>query len=103
MDVVLAFGGGGVKGAAHVGVLRVLEREGFQIKGIAGTSAGAMIAAFYCAGHSVAEIQDRLTHLDQSHLYQRRAGDGPSFLAVPLRPPMRGKPLFWPSLTPLPG
>jgi NTE family protein len=82
MEVVLAFGGGGVKGAAHVGVLRVLDREGYHIKGIAGTSAGAMIAAFYCAGHSVAEIEDRLTHLDQNHMYQRRAGDGPSFLGV---------------------
>lgn len=82
MDVVLAFGGGGVKGAAHLGVLRVLEREGFSIKGIAGTSAGAMIAAFYCAGHSVDDIQARLSHIDQGHLYQRRAGDGPSFLGM---------------------
>lgn len=82
MDVVLAFGGGGVKGAAHLGVLRVLEHEGFRVRGIAGTSAGAMIAAFYCAGNSIENIHTRLTHLDQSHLYQRRTGDGPSFLGI---------------------
>lgn len=82
MDLVLALGGGGVKGAAHLGVLRVLEREGYHIKAIAGTSAGAMIAAFYCAGNSVADIQDFLTELDQTHLYQRRNGDGPSFLGL---------------------
>jgi hypothetical protein len=48
MDVVLAFGGGGVKGAAHVGVLRVLERE--DSSGYCRHQRKTAIAAFYCAG-----------------------------------------------------
>ncbi|WP_416201770.1 patatin-like phospholipase family protein, partial [Thermanaerothrix sp.] len=39
-EVVLALGGGGVKGIAHLGVIHRLEQEGIKIKAIAGTSAG---------------------------------------------------------------
>jgi NTE family protein len=46
----LALGGGGARGMAHVGVLRVLEREGIPIDCIAGTSAGALAGAVYAAG-----------------------------------------------------
>ncbi len=38
-EILLALGGGGVKGNAHIGVLRVLEQAGYTIAGMAGTSA----------------------------------------------------------------
>ncbi len=48
----LALGGGGARGAAHIGVLRVLEREKIPIDNLVGTSAGAFIAALYSGGVS---------------------------------------------------
>lgn len=58
--VALALGGGGTRGIAHVGVLRVLQREGIPIHCIAGTSMGAIIGGLYCAGQSVDDIEKRL-------------------------------------------
>jgi len=46
----LALGGGGARGFAHVGVLRVLEREGLRPSAVAGTSMGAIVGALYAAG-----------------------------------------------------
>lgn len=48
--VGVALGGGGARGAAHVGVLKVLEREGIKIDYIAGTSVGAIVGGLYVAG-----------------------------------------------------
>ncbi len=48
--VGLALGGGGARGMAHVGVIRVLEREGIPIHCIAGTSAGSLVGAAYAGG-----------------------------------------------------
>jgi NTE family protein len=47
--VALALGGGGTRGAAHIGVLRVLEQEGIPIDYIAGTSMGAIVGGLYDA------------------------------------------------------
>ena len=46
----LALGGGGARGAAEVGVLKVLEREGITFDYVTGTSIGAVIGGFYCLG-----------------------------------------------------
>jgi NTE family protein len=46
----LALGGGGARGYAHIGVMRVLEREGLRPDVIAGTSMGGLIGAFIAAG-----------------------------------------------------
>lgn len=56
MDITVALGGGGARGLAHLGVLRVLEREGFHIRGLAGTSIGGVIAAGYAVGRSIDEL-----------------------------------------------
>lgn len=48
--VGLALSGGAARGAAHLGVLRVLEREHIPIDVVAGVSAGAVAGALYCAG-----------------------------------------------------
>jgi len=50
--VGLALSGGGARGLAHIGVLKVLEREGVPIDYLAGTSMGGVIAAGYAAGLS---------------------------------------------------
>lgn len=82
MDITLALGGGGVKGYAHIGVLKMLERAGFHIKAIAGTSAGGMVGAIYAAGYSPDDIESYLAALDLSRLYRRSHGDGPSILGL---------------------
>lgn len=48
--VGLALSGGGARGLAHIGVLKILEREGVPIDYLAGTSMGGVIAAGYAAG-----------------------------------------------------
>ena len=48
--VSLALGSGGARGLAHIGVIEVLEEEGFLIKNIAGSSIGACVGGIYCAG-----------------------------------------------------
>lgn len=68
--ITLALGGGGSRGAAHVGVLRVLEREGIRVAGIAGSSIGGLIAAVYAAGHSAEEIEKRLAVLQNTRLFR---------------------------------
>ncbi len=82
MEISLALGGGGAKGVAHLGVLRCLEREGFVIKAIAGTSAGGIVGAMYAAGFSADQIIERFMQIDYAHLYARQPGDGPSLLGV---------------------
>lgn len=80
MDISLALGGGGAKGNAHIGVLRRLEKEGFKIRSIAGTSFGGFVGILYAVGHSPQEIQSIFESVDQKHLYGHDDGDGPSLL-----------------------
>jgi NTE family protein len=55
-DVVLE--GGGVRGIGHVGALSVAEEKGYQWVNIAGTSAGAFVAALLAAGYTASEMYD---------------------------------------------
>jgi len=50
--VGLVLSGGGAKGMAHVGVLKVLEEVGMPIDYIGGTSMGSIVGGFYAAGYS---------------------------------------------------
>jgi len=54
----LALGAGGTKGAAHVGVLRVLEDEGIPVDVVAGTSIGALYGGALAAGRAPAEMEE---------------------------------------------
>jgi NTE family protein len=63
--VGLALSSGGARGIAHVGVLRVLEREGIPIDILAGTSIGALIGALYAAGHAIDDIARFTLNLDR--------------------------------------
>lgn len=53
----LALGGGGAKGAAEVGVLKVLEEAGIHVDCIAGTSIGSIVGGLYAAGYSAKELE----------------------------------------------
>ncbi len=53
----LALSGGATRGAAHIGALEVLEREGIRPDFVAGTSAGALVGSAYCAGVPLEEIR----------------------------------------------
>ena len=55
--VGLALGGGSVRGAAHLGVLEVLEQEGIRPDYVAGVSAGSVVGAVYCAGLDLDEMK----------------------------------------------
>jgi len=66
------FSGGGLKGFALVGAYQVLEAENFRFKRVAGTSAGAILAAFIAAGYSGNEIQTMLEELDVPSLLDPR-------------------------------
>ena len=82
LDISVALGGGGAKGIAHIGVLRFLERHGFGIRAIAGTSIGGLVACFYAAGFSPDEIEEMFAHVDQSRLYARVRGEASSLLGL---------------------
>jgi NTE family protein len=65
----LALGGGGAKGASHIGVLKVLEELKVPVDCIAGTSMGAIVASLYASGMSAAEIENVLTTVDWNDLF----------------------------------
>lgn len=93
--VALVLSGGGARGAAQIGVLRVLERYGIPIDFIAGTSMGAIIGGLYASGYTVTEVESLALHTQwdevlsltedtrRTELFvdQKLAGDR-SFLAV---------------------
>jgi NTE family protein len=56
LRIGLALGGGGSRGAAEVGVLKVFEEEGVPIDMVAGTSIGALVGAYYAAGVPIAKL-----------------------------------------------
>jgi NTE family protein len=53
----LALGGGGARGLAHIGVLKVLDEAGIRVDFAAGSSIGGVIAAAYAAGKTPAEME----------------------------------------------
>ncbi|MHB1127468.1 MAG: patatin-like phospholipase family protein [Bacillota bacterium] len=61
MELGLVLSGGGLRGAAHIGVLKVLLENGIKPDVIAGTSAGSIVAALYGAGLSIPEISSELS------------------------------------------
>ncbi len=70
----LALGGGGTRGAAHVGVLKVLEEEGIPIDCIVGTSMGAIIGGLYSAGVPTSKLEEVMADATLMH----------EFMTVPL-------------------
>ena len=56
-SIGLALGGGVARGLVHIGVFTVLERAGIPVDCVAGTSAGSIMGAVYCAGWSLDRIR----------------------------------------------
>ena len=54
----LALGAGGTKGAAHVGVMKVLQEAGIAVDVIAGTSIGSLYGGAFAAGYTTQEMED---------------------------------------------
>jgi NTE family protein len=62
----LALGGGGTKGFAHIGVIKILEGQGFTIDFVGGTSAGSVVGALYASGMNGYALQETSFALDES-------------------------------------
>jgi len=68
-QVTLVLGGGAARGLAHIGVIRVLEEEGFNISAITGTSMGALVGGIYAAG-KLDKYTDWVTSLTKQDVIQ---------------------------------
>lgn len=68
--VGLVLSGGGAKGLAHIGVLKVLEEAGVEISYIGGTSMGAIIGGLYASGYSATQIDSIFKTTDYDALIQ---------------------------------
>jgi NTE family protein len=66
--VGLVLGGGGLRGFAHVGVLRALEEAGIKPEIVVGTSAGAVVGAAYASGMTSAQIESAARNVRLSSL-----------------------------------
>ncbi|MGV7928068.1 MAG: patatin-like phospholipase family protein [Spirochaetota bacterium] len=92
----LVLSGGGARGIAHVGVIKVLEEAGIGVDYIAGTSMGSIVGAMYAIGYDAATLEklaltmdwndildDRVSHRHLS--MQEKLGDGRYAFSFPLR------------------
>jgi NTE family protein len=66
----LVLSGGGAKGFAHIGVLKVLEKAGIKIDYIGGTSMGAVVGGLYASGYNATQIDSIFTNTDFDELLQ---------------------------------
>ena len=66
----LVLSGGGAKGFAHIGVLKVLEQAGVKIDYIGGTSMGAVVGGLYASGYSATQIDSIFTNTNFDELLQ---------------------------------
>lgn len=70
--VALVLGGGGAKGMAHVGVLKVLEQAGVPIDMICGTSIGSLVGGLYAMGYSAQQLDTLVRSQDWDFLLSDR-------------------------------
>ncbi len=75
LRVGLALGGGAARGAAHIGILKVLERENIPIHIITGTSIGAIIGAMYSTHPTAPEIEKKARTYIESKRFKRTRFD----------------------------
>ena len=66
--IAIALGGGGAKGFAHIGVLKVLESHGIKPKIVTGTSAGSFVGSTYASGKSPYQLQQIAQQLKESDI-----------------------------------
>ena len=68
----LVLSGGGARGAAHIGVLKVLEENHIPVDAIAGTSMGAVVGGLYATGLSAADVERVMTSVDWQDAFRDR-------------------------------
>ncbi|MGD8428367.1 MAG: patatin-like phospholipase family protein, partial [Balneolaceae bacterium] len=69
IKIGLALSGGGAKGFAHIGLLKVFEKEGIPVNMISGTSMGAIIGSLYAIGYTPEQIEDIVLSTDWGILF----------------------------------
>src|SRR5689334_7433948 len=67
---VLVLGGGGMRGMAHVGVLRALRTLGIQYDAIVGTSIGALVGAMAAGGYSIEKIESLVAKVQKEDYFR---------------------------------
>ena len=67
--VGVVLGGGGARGIAHIGVLKVLERERIPVCAVSGTSMGAIVGGLYAAGYDAAELEQLVERIDWADMF----------------------------------
>lgn len=78
MKLGLCFAGGGVKGAAHIGVLKAFEEENISFEYLAGTSSGSITATLYSIGYN----SDEIFNLFKEYCKQIKYIDGINIFSV---------------------
>lgn len=68
----LVLSGGGARGAAHIGVLKVLEEYHVPVDAIAGTSMGAVVGGLYASGLNAADVERVMTSVDWQDAFRDR-------------------------------
>ena len=66
--IAIALGGGGAKGFAHIGVIKVLESHGIKAKIVTGTSAGSFVGSLYASGKSPYQLQQIALNFKESDI-----------------------------------
>jgi len=72
----IALGGGAAKGFAHIGVIKMLEANGFAPSVVAGTSAGSVVGALYASGMNAFELQEKAVALDEARIRDLQLSSG---------------------------
>lgn len=72
----MVLGGGGARGVAAIGILEVLAEAGLRPAALAGTSMGAMIGAFWAAGHSATDMHNLATSLKWTEVFDISVAGG---------------------------
>ncbi|MHB8910587.1 MAG: patatin-like phospholipase family protein [Syntrophales bacterium] len=70
--VGLVLSGGGARGAAHIGILKILEELRIPVDVITGTSMGAIVGGFYASGSSPAELETMVTSMEWNEAFKDR-------------------------------
>jgi len=68
-NVALVLSSGGARGLAHIGAIEELEKQGFKIKSVAGSSMGALVGGFYAAG-KLAEYKEWACNLNKMQFFK---------------------------------
>jgi NTE family protein len=70
--VGLVLAGGGAKGLAHIGVIKVLEEAGFDVEVVGGTSMGSIIGGLYAMGYDAKTMEEQVANIDWTDILSQQ-------------------------------